>query len=134
MSIERLLSAMLLLSLGTVVLPLCGTGVAFAQDRDALDADTAPPAPPVRVSNVPQGESVTGRIVDSAAGRAGQRVTRDQATGIRPMSRISSRLVNRVQARLRTRIDRNYDPTANATRPFEVADEQLKRPEASAPR
>src|SRR3546814_11782990 len=67
-----------------------------------------------------------GQIAESAVGQVGQRQT---ATAIDtgPMGRVNTRIQNRVQNRIRNRIDRSYDPTANATSPFEVAAEQTTR-------
>lgn len=62
-----------------------------------------------------------GRTADTAAGRVGERRSREQVDGVGPMGRVNNRIQNRVQARLRNRIDRNYDPRANATSPFTVA-------------
>lgn len=64
---------------------------------------------------------------DTGSGIVGQRQTREEAPGnTAPLDRIESRIANRVQSRLRTRIDRNYDPKANATSPFEAADDQAR--------
>lgn len=74
-----------------------------------------------------------GGIANSPVGQIGQRQSRGQAVeGIKPSGRIGNRIQNRVQLRLRNRIDRNYNPQANATDPFGVADQQLRR--ASNPR
>ena len=70
-------------------------------------------------------EAPAGSVAQSAVGQAGQRQTRDQNTlHVDPLDRIDSRIANRVQSRLRNRIDRFYDPRANATSPFTVASEQ----------
>lgn len=74
-------------------------------------------------------ESPQSETVRSAAGRAGQRQTREQIaqdTGIQPMARIDARIQNRVQSRIRNRIDRSYDPQANAASPFVVAGDQAR--------
>ena len=63
----------------------------------------------------------------TGVGRAGQRQNRDATTGIVALQRLDTRVVSRVQTRLRTRIDRYYDPQANATSPFKVAGERLRR-------
>jgi hypothetical protein len=44
------------------------------------------------------------------------------------MVRINNRIANRVQSCLRARIDRNYDPQANASSPFDVAGEEARTP------
>jgi hypothetical protein len=84
-------------------------------------AQEADPAPVV--------DARVARTSDVNAGRVGQRQTREDAaqeTGIEPMARINSRIANRVQARLRNRIDRNYDPQANAAAPFAAAEAQTR--------
>ena len=69
---------------------------------------------------------------DTGIGEVGMRQTReDAAPNLEPLSRINSRIENRVQNRIRNRIDQNYDPTANATSPFERAEEHTRR--ASSP-
>lgn len=67
-------------------------------------------------------------VATSSAGRAGERQVRGtlDAAGIEPMARLDSRIANRVQSRLRSRIDRFYDPQANASSPFTVASEQAR--------
>lgn len=68
-----------------------------------------------------------GRAAESAVGRVGERQTRENAVpNLRPMARLSNRINNRVQSRIRNRIDENYDPQANATSPFEAAEEQTR--------
>lgn len=70
----------------------------------------------------------SGKVADSAAGQAGQRMTRDQnAAKVEPMARLETRIANRVQSRIRNRIDRYYDPKANATSPFVDAGEQAAK-------
>jgi len=69
-----------------------------------------------------------GSLAESAAGEVGQRQTRSNSpTDVGPMGRLNSRVANRVQSRLRNRIDRYYDPRANTTSPFEVAAERSTR-------
>ncbi|MCP3732913.1 hypothetical protein M9978_21075 [Sphingomonas sp. MG17] len=71
-----------------------------------------------------------GRTARSSVGQAGQRQTRDtvaEQAGIKPMARIVSRIQNRVQNRIRNRIDRNFSPKANATDPFVVAEDQVRK-------
>lgn len=68
--------------------------------------------------------------VDTGAGRVGQRQSRDElarAANGQPLARIDSRIGNRVQSRLRNRLDRNYDPIANATSPFKEAEQRSIR-------
>lgn len=73
-----------------------------------------------------QGRQI-GQVARSAVGSAGQRQTPKQVTSqISPLAAVPSRLSNRVQSRLRNRIDRYYDPQANATSPFVVAADQAR--------
>lgn len=68
-----------------------------------------------------------GQVARSAVGKVGERQTRDEPVeGIEPMARLDSRIQNRVQSRIRNRIDRNYDPQANVTSPFAVAQDQTR--------
>lgn len=68
----------------------------------------------------------TGQVARSAAGQVGQRQTREQAAAkVAPMSVVANgRIQNRIQSRLRARIDRYYDPQANTLSPFVVAADQ----------
>lgn len=73
-----------------------------------------------------------GHVADSAIGEVGQRQTKSNSpAGIGPMGRVNRRVANRVQSRLRNRIDRYYDPRANTTSPFEVAAERSTRIQTS---
>lgn len=75
----------------------------------------------------------SSRVTDTVNGRAGQRLTRTQATdGIEVTGRIAARVQNRVQSRIRNRIDRYYSPQANAASPFVIAGEQARA--AGSPR
>lgn len=112
-----------------VALALLATAPAFGQDRTVPgDADEPP-----RLEQMPAPQPTEaapdepGRVAESAVGRAGQRQTPAQTLpALQPMSRISNRIANRVQSRLRNRIDRNYDPQANTTSPFEVAGDKAR--------
>lgn len=106
----------LFLLLAVAAAPVAG------QDRDDPDLARATPALPAIKTPMP------GQTAEATSGRAGQRQTREaeaQLADTNPLLRISNRVSNRVQSRLRNRIDRDYDPTANATSPFKVANEQL---------
>jgi hypothetical protein len=86
-------------------------GAASATSATALAAQTSP----------------AGQVASSAAGRAGQRQTRDQGiVGLQPLGAIDGRIRNRVESRIRSRIDRYYDPQANALSPFVVAGERAR--------
>lgn len=68
------------------------------------------------------------RPAEIGNGAVGQRQTREETpVNTAPLERIDSRIANRVQNRIRNRIDRYYDPSANATSPFEVAGDQARR-------
>ncbi len=94
--------------------------VVGAQSRDGnVERDLPPVVVDVQVAHT----------VDTGSGRVGQRQTREDAaskTGVEPMARFNNRIANRVQTRLRNRIDRTYDPQANAASPFVVANDQIR--------
>ncbi len=72
-------------------------------------------------------EASAGSVATSAVGETGRRQTKEEGVaGIKPMTRIESRIMNRVQSRIRNRIDRYYDPQANAISPFAVAGENAR--------
>lgn len=100
------------------------TGQQPGTDEQAEQADTQN-----------EGLRQTARNADTGIGEVGQRQTAtDAATLQEPLDRIASRINNRVENRIRNRIDRNYDPTANATSPYEVADTQTRAARISGPR
>ncbi len=65
----------------------------------------------------------SGHVATSAVGQVGQRQV---AAAANPMERIDSR----IPSRLRNRIDRDYDPHANTTTSFRIADDRA----AASPR
>ncbi|WP_454598017.1 hypothetical protein [Qipengyuania sp. SM2507] len=74
-----------------------------------------------------EGLQRTARTADTGIGEVGQRQTAQDGPAMRePLGRITSRISNRVENRIRNRIDRYYDPTANATSPYEKADRQTR--------
>lgn len=89
--------------------------LAAAQTDPDEDAVTQPQ---IEVTRVP-----AGSLARSSVGEIGQRQSFET---IEPMARINSRIQNRVQSRIRNRIDKYYTPQANATSPFEVADDQVR--------
>ncbi len=100
-----------------------------AQRASGADGQDAQPVVVVPSQSTPSPllERQRGTVAGSTVGEAGRRQTRDQEIGgIKPLGRINSRIANRVQSRLRTRIDRNYDPQANAASPFEAASDQAR--------
>ena len=105
---------------------------------DAANAQILPIDPNSRqpeVTTENEGLREVGRTADAGAGEIGQRQTQEEAApNIEPLGRINNRIENRLQNRLRNRIDRNYDPTANATAPFERAEDQTRKTEAREPR
>lgn len=112
---------------------ICGTLIvspASAQeekpDNSLLDA----PALPSTVDGV----SDPGRVAESLAGRAGQRQNKDELQNIKPLARVENRFANRVQNRLRARIDRYRDLRANTASPFTVAADQIREADPRARR
>lgn len=100
-------------------------------------AQTAPQETDASQTQSSQGEGLRelGQTVDTGIGEVGTRQTReDAAPNLEPLGRINSRIENRIQNRIRNRIDRNYDPTANATSPFERAEERNRRGSSPTPR
>jgi len=90
------------------------------QTRERLTPDDA---------TSPLADTPVARTPEANAGKIGQRQTRADVVsgvGIDPMARIDSRIANRVQSRLRNRIDKYYDPQSNSTSPFLVAQEQTR--------
>lgn len=105
-----------LMALAMAVMP----AVSYGQTGDTQSG--VMPAPQSDVSPTPTTDQLPITF-------AGQRQTREQVkqdAGIEPMGRITSRIESRAQTRIRNRIDRYYDPLANATSPFVVADEQAR--------
>lgn len=103
--------------------------VRAAQTRDRSDEAQEEPLPPPRPTGTDDDrfKPASGKVANSAAGRAGERQNKSSVAGILPTARVETRVANRVQARLRNRIDRYYDPQANAISPFKVAGETSKR-------
>lgn len=105
------------------------SGAAGAQSRSDRQEEEnmaiGAPLPLARGSTSP--ENTPGKVATSSAGKVGQRQTRDETKGVTLTGRLQSRVLSRVEARLRNRIDRYYDPQANATSPFKVAGEQTRR-------
>lgn len=88
----------------------------------------------VAVQDIPVGQAISnpdpvaGQPRDpSNAAVAGRRTfSEDAPTPPMPTAgRIDDRIANRVQARIRNRIDRYYAPQANAASPFVIAGEQV---------
>jgi hypothetical protein len=103
----------------SMLLLIAAPAAAQRGESDAVDDRPQLPAPAP--------EAKPGQVAKSTVGQVGKRQTReDVAKVVAPMARINSRIQNRVQSRIRNRIDRNYDPTANASSPFEVASEQVR--------
>lgn len=102
----------------SLILALIGPATpAFAQ------ADQSEEAAPTIVESR---ETRPGANAESSVGVVGQRRTSDTLAGIRPTARLASRIQNRVQLRLRTRIDRLYQSQIQPTSPFEVAEEEAR--------
>ena len=109
----------LLLAVALLAAPALWAQVPPSQTDVDQDQQPLPPQPQTPLQ-------AAGRPVESAAGSVGQRQTREDTTGVEPLGRLDSRISNRVQSRLRNRIDRYYDPRANAASPFAVAEEQTR--------
>jgi hypothetical protein len=75
-------------------------------------------------SPVDTNQQKAGSVATSSVGTIGQR--QGAVASIKPMARLNTRIANRVQSRIRNRIDRFYNPQANATSPFEVAADQVQ--------
>lgn len=76
-----------------------------------------------------------GQAPSVTNGEVGQRQTREEAApNLQSLRRVQNRVSNRVQLRLRNRIDRFYNPQANATSPFEVASDQARTTGRPTPR
>ncbi len=101
-------------------------GPAAAQEVPLQDpTEEAEEIDPAETQN--EGLQRTARTAETGIGEVGQRQTvRDGPAIQEPLGRIDSRINNRIQNRIRNRIDRNYDPTANATSPYEIADRQTR--------
>lgn len=111
---------------------------AFAQRQGSANTSQAEEAfpealPPLKPLGTSQRPVSPGSAAQSSVGRAGERQTRGTIKGISPIGRVDSRVPSRVQARLRNRIDRYYDPQANAVSPFAVAADLVRR-QGQAPR
>jgi hypothetical protein len=76
-----------------------------------------------------------GQTATSSAGQVGRRETREEAaTKINPLAAVDGRVQNRIQSRLRTRIDRDYTPQSNTLLPFLIAGEVARTPRRSTRR
>ena len=112
---------------GALALALLAAAPAGAQ---TVPDDPAFPIEPssARAQSQDEGLRDVGRTADTGIGEVGRRQTAiDGVTSVEIAGRLRNRLPNRVENRIRTRSDRNYDPSANATSPFEVADEESRR-------
>ena len=114
-----------------LVATLLATASVSAQDQRhgeqpgyASDLDTPFQGPPPADED-DTGKKKAGTVAISSVGTAGQRLEPGQGSAnIKPMARLNTRIANRVQSRVRNRIDRYYDPEANATSPFKIAADQ----------
>jgi hypothetical protein len=91
-----------------------------------LPAFEQPSAGPFGVAGLPRrliptANQSIGKTAESSAGRAGERQTGAQATGVKPLARINGRIANRIESRIVNRIDRTYDSSTNALSPFIIA-------------
>lgn len=68
-----------------------------------------------------------GQTASSMVGRAGQRQeTNGLLPNDAPLARIESRIPNRVQSRLHTRVDRLYNPSMRTVTGFEESEAQVR--------
>ena len=105
-----------------------GSGLTLLASTMSVSAQMMPQHDEVPVA-LPQLDARPGQTATSVTGQAGQRQTRDQLAvkaGIEPLARIGGRIENRAQTRVRNRIDRYYDPLANAASPFVIAGDQAR--------
>lgn len=114
-----------------ITVGLCWATVGLAQSGSpATDGANQQPEQPVAAQVRP---NQAGRVADSLVGEVGQRQTRERAVpGVNPIARLNTRVTNRIQSRLRTRIDRYYDPQLNSTDAFVAAEAEIRR--AGSPR
>lgn len=110
---------------------LMGLGVPAAAQKIPLPEPTEDAADIDQTETQNEGLQRTARTADTGIGEVGQRQKARDGLGVQePLGRITSRINNRVENRIRNRIDRNYDPTANATSPFEIADRRTRAGQA----
>lgn len=79
-------------------------------------------APLTMTESAAIGQNRTGSIAASSIGKAGERQSETELLPIRPTARIN----NRIESRVRNRIDRSYNPTNDATLAFKVASDQVR--------
>ena len=65
-------------------------------------------------------EASTGRVATSSVGEVGQRRTNALA-GVAPLARVNTRVRNRIESRLRTRIDRSQVPLTDSNAGYDAA-------------
>lgn len=118
-----------------IVLALLTISPARSQDRRSsaqpgysVDLSTPFQGRPPAGDDTNTDRQKVGSVATSSVGAAGQRQENNQSVAnIKPMARIDTRIANRVQSRVRNRIDRFYDPQANATSAFKVAADQTRQ-------
>ena len=76
----------------------------------------------ITVGSAAMGQDRSGGVADSSIGRAGERQTESELLPVRPTARIN----NRVESRVRNRVDRFYNPTGDPTTAFRVASDQVR--------
>lgn len=111
---------------GVSAITLCLAVPVRAQDQTIRDR--TPDTTFVPATSAPSGGRIAegGLTPDSLAGRAGQRRTRDQVTGVAPMARIQNRISNRVQSRISNRLDRRYNGSNDVISPFRAAADETQ--------
>jgi hypothetical protein len=112
--------------LGAAAITLCLALPVLAQDRSLRDGTPDTTFAPAPSASFGGGVAEAGSSPDSLAGRAGQRRTRDQVTGVAPMARIQNRIINRVQSRISNRLGRRYNGSNDVTSPFKAAADEVQ--------
>lgn len=74
------------------------------------------------IASAATGQNRIGSIAQSSVGKAGERQSETELLPVRPTARIN----NRVESRVRNRIDRSYNPTNDAALAFRAASDQVR--------
>lgn len=74
------------------------------------------------IASAATGQDRAGTIAKSSVGKAGERLSETKLLPVRPTARIN----NRVQSRVRNRIDRSYNPSGDTTTAFREASDQVR--------
>lgn len=124
MRVQMLIGLSLALAISPAVAQVSPFGATSATDSQNNEQPTVQQRQKTTLDTNP-----SGRTARSPVGQVGQRQSSDvaaQQAGIKPMARIANRIQNRVQNRIRNRIDDSYNPQANTTDPFAVAEDSAR--------